>query len=226
MGPLVLVHGAFTGGWCWARVRSGLQASGRALYTPTLTGLGERAHLASPAVDFQMHAKDVLGLLEAEELEGVTLVGHSSSGALVAMVADLAPQRIGHLVFFDGSVPDKDRVLVTPPPGVRERLIDGYLCPPPPLAMQGVPDSHPEAEWYRRRRTPMPIGAAAADFPLSGAWTTRRMSFIHCTVDPNPHAARGVAAASALGAVVIELAATHAAMATAPALTESLLVRL
>jgi hypothetical protein len=51
MATFVLVHGAFHGGWCWRDVAASLRATGHAVFTPTLTGLGERSHLAAPAVD-------------------------------------------------------------------------------------------------------------------------------------------------------------------------------
>src|SRR6266487_1099017 len=70
----VLVHGAWHGGWCWKKVAPLLRAAGREVFTPTLTGLGERAHLANPAIDLAMHIADVVNLLEAEELDKVVLV--------------------------------------------------------------------------------------------------------------------------------------------------------
>src|SRR2546421_12648956 len=86
----VLVHGAWHGGWCWAKVARLLRDAGHEVYTPTLTGLGERAHLARPEVDLELHIQDVVAMLEAEELRGVTLVGHSYGGMVVTGVAPRA----------------------------------------------------------------------------------------------------------------------------------------
>ncbi|MDH4326618.1 MAG: alpha/beta fold hydrolase, partial [Betaproteobacteria bacterium] len=83
----VLVHGAWHGGWCWRRVAERLQKPGHRVFTPTLTGLGERAHLLTSAVDVETHIRDVLGLLEAEELENVVLAGHSYAGLVISGVA-------------------------------------------------------------------------------------------------------------------------------------------
>ena len=69
MANFVLVHGAWHGGWCWQRVTKALQQDGHRVHAVTLTGLGERAHLLSPAITLDTHIDDVLGLIEAEELQ-------------------------------------------------------------------------------------------------------------------------------------------------------------
>src|SRR5262249_742551 len=75
--PFVLVHGAWHGGWCWKKVVPLLRAAGHDVYTLTLTGLGERAHLLIPQIDLNTHIQDVVGVLEYEDLQDVILVGHS-----------------------------------------------------------------------------------------------------------------------------------------------------
>lgn len=101
----VLVHGAWHGGWCWRKVRAALQSSGTEVHTPTLTGLGERAHLASREICLNTHVEDVLGVLEAEDLSDVVLVGHSYAGIVVSAVADRAAGRVARLVYLDAVVP-------------------------------------------------------------------------------------------------------------------------
>jgi len=108
----VLVHGAWHGGWCWKKVAPALRAAGHVVYTPTLTGLGERAHLANPAIDLATHVADVVNLLEAEELDKVVLVGHSYGGMVVTGVADRAADRIGRLVYLDAANPKDGQSLV------------------------------------------------------------------------------------------------------------------
>jgi len=105
VATFVLVHGGFHGGWCWRRVAPPLRAAGHAVYTPTLTGLGERAHLATPAIGLDTHIRDVLGVLEYEELRDVVLVGHSMAGMVVTGVAERAADRLAHLVYLDACVP-------------------------------------------------------------------------------------------------------------------------
>src|SRR5438445_9607408 len=94
----VLVHGAWHGGWCWARVAELLRALGHSVYTPSLTGLGDRSHLAHEGVDLALHVQDVVNLLEMEELNRVILVGHSYAGMVITAVAARATSRLAHLV--------------------------------------------------------------------------------------------------------------------------------
>ncbi|MEX1167556.1 MAG: alpha/beta fold hydrolase, partial [Hydrogenophaga sp.] len=79
----VLVHGAWHGAWCWSRVLPLLREAGHTAHAVTLTGVGERAHLLSAAVDIDTHIQDVVGLIDAEELSDVILVGHSYAGNLI-----------------------------------------------------------------------------------------------------------------------------------------------
>ena len=105
MAIFVLVHGARHGGWCWQRVARLLRAAGHDVYTPTLTGLGERAHLLSPAIGLDTHIKDILGVLFYEDLRDVVLVGHSSAGMVITGVAEQTAERLRHLVYLDAFVP-------------------------------------------------------------------------------------------------------------------------
>src|ERR671931_2929437 len=93
----VLVHGAWHGGWCWIKVSRLLTDAANIVYTPTLTGLGERAHLARPEIDLETHVQDVVAVLENEELRNVVLVGHSYGGMVISGVATRAKTRIARL---------------------------------------------------------------------------------------------------------------------------------
>jgi pimeloyl-ACP methyl ester carboxylesterase len=105
MATFVIVHGAWSGGHAWRWVRPLLRRAGHEVFTPALTGLGERSHLASAQVDLDTHIQDVLGVLEFEDLDQVVLVGHSSGGMVITGVADRAPQRLAQLVYLDAEVP-------------------------------------------------------------------------------------------------------------------------
>src|SRR6266852_8227061 len=111
MPTYVLVHGAWHGGWCWSKVKRALEAADGNVYTPTLTGLGERAHLASPDIGLETHIEDVLQLLEYETLTDVVLVGHSYAGIVVTAVADRIPQKLSRLVYLDAVVPRSGQCL-------------------------------------------------------------------------------------------------------------------
>ena len=102
----VLVHGAWHGSWCWKRVRKNLQGTGHQVFTPTLTGVGERSHLNSATVDLSTHIADVVNLLRWEELSDVILCGHSYGGSVIRGIADRVPERIRTLVYLDAFVPE------------------------------------------------------------------------------------------------------------------------
>jgi pimeloyl-ACP methyl ester carboxylesterase len=105
VATFVLVHGGWDGGWAWRSVARELQAAGHEVFTPTLTGSGERVHLASPEVDLETHVLDVVNVLRYEDLYDVILVGISSGGMIITGVAERVPERIGHLIYLDGIVP-------------------------------------------------------------------------------------------------------------------------
>jgi pimeloyl-ACP methyl ester carboxylesterase len=105
MATFVIVHGAWSGGHAWRWLRPLLRTAGHEVFTPALTGLGERSHLASAQVDLDTHIRDVLGVLEFEDLDQVVLVGHSYGGVVITGVADRMPQRVAQLVYLDAEVP-------------------------------------------------------------------------------------------------------------------------
>ncbi len=140
--PIVLVPGACLGGWAWREVAALLRARGHDVYPVTLTGLGERVHLASRDVDLDCHIADVVNLLDYEELAQVVLVGHSYAGAVITGVADRRGERLDAIVYLDTSpVPDGSAIadLQTPEQRARqlgevERHGDGWRWPVPDRA--------------------------------------------------------------------------------------------
>ena len=103
---IVFVHGAWAGGWHYTKVQPLLEEAGYRVYRPTMTGLGERVHLAGPDVALSTHIEDIVKVLEFEDLDDVVLVGHSYGGMVIAGVANRVPDRIGRLVYFDAIVPE------------------------------------------------------------------------------------------------------------------------
>ena len=101
MATFVLVPGFWLGGWAWRDVTETLRAAGHSVYPVTLTGLGERVHLAGPQVNLDTHIADVVNLIRYEELHDVILAGHSYAGNVIAGVADQAPERIARLIYVD-----------------------------------------------------------------------------------------------------------------------------
>jgi pimeloyl-ACP methyl ester carboxylesterase len=107
----VLVHGAWHGGWCWRRVSDLLQRQGHKVFTPTLTGLGERSHLMSKDIRLATHVTDVVNHIKWEGLEGVVLCGHSYGGMVVSGVAEQMADKINSIVFLDAFVPQNGEAL-------------------------------------------------------------------------------------------------------------------
>ena len=105
MATYVMLHGSWPGGWQWKEVASHLRSAGHEVYTPTLTGVGERVHLASPEISLETHVEDVLGVLKYEALSDVILVAHSYSGVVATAVVEQVPEKIDHLVYVDAFVP-------------------------------------------------------------------------------------------------------------------------
>ena len=160
MAIYVLVHGGAHGGWCYRKVAPLLRQAGHDVYTPTMTGLGERSHLVSADVDLDMHVRDITAVLHYEDLRDVILVGHSYGGMVITGVADRAADRVGKLVYLDAANPVNGQSLVDVSGPIIEavrpagQVIDGVelvLLPSPDAgAMYGVADSEDMA-WMADR---------------------------------------------------------------------------
>lgn len=158
----VLVHGAYHGGWCWKHVASRLRALGHSVYTPTLTGLGERAHLMAIKPSLEMFIEDVAQVIHYEDLSNVILVGHSFAGTIVSALADRIPDKLAHLVYLDAQVLQSGQAPAdTAPPAAIETYkqraqASGYVSiPPGPLEHFGIVDPA-MVQWVGARVTPHP----------------------------------------------------------------------
>ena len=192
MTTYVLVHGAWGGAWIWRRVIGPLRLAGHEVHAVTLTGDGERAHLRSAAIDLETHIADVVGLVDAEELRDIVLVGHSYGGMVITGAADrLAardPGALRHLVYVDAMVPVPGEGWGTghPPEIVEARMAlaranDGALPPPDPrdFGIEGE-----DREWLKRRQTPHPFGMYRVPMHFDGErWARLPRTFIDC---PSP----------------------------------------
>lgn len=111
MATFVLVHGGWDGGWAWRKIARLLQADGHEVYTPTLTGSGERNHLANPTIGLDTHILDIINVLRYEDLHDAIVVGSSYGGMVITGVAEQAPGRIAHLIYLDAFVPQDGATL-------------------------------------------------------------------------------------------------------------------
>lgn len=187
MANFVLVHGAWHGGWCWRRVMEVLQKDGHRVHAVTLTGLGERAHLLSPAITLDTHIDDVMNLIEAEELSDVVLAVHSYAGMIGTAVADRLGQRLKHLVYVDAVVPKPGESWSSTQSSAtqQQRLAAAqastqFSFPPPDPEVFGLMDA--DREWVKRRQTPHPGNTyqAPLQFDVQRVAAVPR-TFINCT---------------------------------------------
>ncbi len=130
----VIVHGAWGGGWDWLAVDSMLTQHGHKVVRVTLTGLGERDHLASPNIGLDTHIEDVVNTILWDNLHDVVLVGHSYGGMVITGVADRVPDRIKRLVYLDALLPDSGESVMSIPDTARAKFVasitrDGYTVP-------------------------------------------------------------------------------------------------
>lgn len=159
----VLVHGAFHGGWCWKGLEGILRDMGHTVFRPTLTGLGERAHLAREA-SLATFVTDILNVLRYEELDNVILVGHSFGGLTISGVADICPERLRHLVYYDALIlRDGETAASMSPPAhhehYRETALDtplGRMARPRDTGYFGINEPD-QAERFNAMLTPQPL---------------------------------------------------------------------
>jgi pimeloyl-ACP methyl ester carboxylesterase len=186
MTTFVVAHGAWSAGWAWKKMHALLGVGGDRLFTPSYTGLGERAHLAGPSNDLGTHIQDVLGVLEYEDARDVALIGHSYGGMVATGVADRARDRIKHLVYLDAFVPRDGQSLVDLLPVERRARMredaeargDGWRVSPNPTP----PDTLPVDEaWIATRRQPQSIACFEMPLRFQNGEPTVPRTYIYCT---------------------------------------------
>ncbi len=191
MATFVLVHGMYVGGWSWKKVTPLLRAAGHDVFTPTLTGLGERVHLATPDIDLDTHVADVVNLLTYEDLRDVTLVGYSYGATVIAGVAERAPERLAQLVFGDGAVPaDGQSAYDAVDASAAHRVADraaadaagtpGYAPVPAEQVAALIADAADRA-WVIAKMTPHPLATVAQPQRLGDpAAAALPRAFVYC----------------------------------------------
>jgi len=169
----VLVHGAWHGGWCWRRVADLLERQGHKVFTPTLTGLGERSHLMRAGIDVSTHVTDVVNVLKWEGLADVILCGHSYGGMVISGVAEEMASTIRSIVFLDAFVPQNGEAVANlTGPAVQDALRAGQQkgdigIPPRPAEAFGVNPA--DRAWVDSKCVPQPIGTFTEAMTITGA---------------------------------------------------------
>jgi pimeloyl-ACP methyl ester carboxylesterase len=166
MATFVLVHGSWHGSWCWKRVRSSLQSLGHEVFTPTLTGVGERSHLLARDINLQTHTLDILNLILWEELTDLVLCGHSYAGMVISAVADRIPERIHSLVFLDAFVPEHGQRLTDFVPISGDQLVDDWKVRPLGAEMLGL--NLADRQWVNSQCTAHPVACFQQPAELGG----------------------------------------------------------
>lgn len=184
MATFLICHGAWSAGWAWKKVRPLLRAAGHEVFTPTYTGLGERTHQASPTVDLETHIKDVLAVIEYEDLKDIVLLGHSYGGMVATGVADRVPERVAQLIYLDAFVPESGQSLLSlrpaPSPGTAavSPSSQDWLIPPNATP----PDtSAADLAWITPRRRPQPVKTFTQALELHAPKPAKPRTYIYCT---------------------------------------------
>lgn len=181
MATYVLVHGGWAGGWQWKEVGKRLQAAGHEVYRPSLTGHGEREHLANPDISLDTHIQDIVNVLEYEALDAVILVGYSYSGIVITGVAERIPHRISQLVYLDAYLPRNGESLTD----LLGPDLTGFVLEAAKAYGNGwvVPHDPPHAD----RRTPQLVKPALDPVTLGNPMAaTIPRTFVHCTAITDP----------------------------------------
>jgi pimeloyl-ACP methyl ester carboxylesterase len=185
MATFLVCHGAWSASWAWKLMHPLMTARGHRLITPTLTGLGERSHLARPDIDLETHIADILGVLKYEDLRDINLIGHSYSGMVATGVADRARERIKQLIYIDAFVPrDGESAFDVLPESVRAQRQagasgspDGRGIPPGPMP----PDTPPDIRaWCEPLRVPQPVKTFEQKLAFKNGALTLPRQYVYC----------------------------------------------
>jgi pimeloyl-ACP methyl ester carboxylesterase len=187
----VLVPGAWLGAWAWRRVVPLLERGGNAAYPLTLTGMGDRVHLASTQVGIETAIQDVVNAITYEGLEDVVLVGHSFAGKVVAAVADRVPERVKVVLYLDAFRPEKG--VRTPQGGFNPNEF-GSLKPGEwaiPLTGKvldniGKDVNGRDRKWLLSKATPWPLKHSSEPVTLSEKFDSAKSAYIFCTGGGDP----------------------------------------
>lgn len=219
MSTFVVAHGAWSAGWVWKKMRPLMAARGHALFTPTYTGVGERAHLAHRGINLDTHIADMLAVLEFEDLSDVILIGHSYGGMVASGVADRARGRIKHLVYLDAYAPEDgkavhDYVTDERRNNDQKNAVDGWKLPPSTPPADTLPE---DMTWITPRRTAQPLQCFMQKIRFQNGPLTLPRTYIYAK-KPNPgdYFRQFMERGRREGWKVYEIDASHSPHVTAP----------
>ena len=223
----VLVHGAWHGGWCWRRVADILEARGHTVLTPTLTGVGERAHLLSRDITLDTHIADVVEVFRQQNLDEAVLCGHSYGGWVVSGAVEILRSQVAGLVFVDAHLPDEGQMGVDTSNG-REDILEaakrGELSRPPQTAEYLCVNENDRA-WVDSMLTPQPIGVSLQPIRLTGAREAiPRRAYVRAPAFRSPTFDESLRRARERGYRIYEVPGGHDVMLDQPSLLAQILL--
>ncbi|EQD74189.1 esterase [mine drainage metagenome] len=193
MATYVLVPGAWLGSWAWKKILPELKKRGHEVYPITLTGMGEKVHLARKEYGIDVAVKDVINAIEYEDLNDIILLGHSFSGKVISAVADRIPERIRMLFYLDAMVPARRRT----PQGGRDDMPeselkelmeesrkngDGWKIPMSGDTIKNIAFDikGKDMQWFKSKLTPWPLNLALEPINVSETVDRMRKAYIFC----------------------------------------------
>ncbi|MDA4124760.1 MAG: alpha/beta hydrolase [Thaumarchaeota archaeon] len=191
MTTFVLVPGAWLGAWAWKEVTTLLEKGGHSAYPVTLTGMGERAHLATKDVGMDTAIQDVLNVVKYNSLDDFVLAGHSFAGKVAAAVADRVPEKVEKVIYVDAFRPERVRT----PQGAFNPAIE---FGPPPQGGYAIPLTEEiidrigkdvvgsKRKWMMSMATPWPIKLAADSITLSKNYDEVKEAYVFCNLSGDP----------------------------------------
>lgn len=221
MATFVMIHGGMTGGNSWKKVKESLEANNHKVFTPTLSGLADRNHLAHPNVDLQTHIQDVLNLIAAENLEEIILVGHSYSGMVITGVASRVPLKIKKVIYLAAVVPfTGESMFDAVGPSISNSLYNsahnnnGWQVPAAAAESYGI--TQPEdVEWYNSMATAHPIKCFTQALPFNDT-TVEPLNKVYISCSQDELLTPMIERAESLNIACKQINAAHFAMITSP----------
>jgi pimeloyl-ACP methyl ester carboxylesterase len=226
----VLVHDAFQGGWVWGKVASILRWEKNEVYTPTLTGCGDRSHLLREGVDLHTYMNDLTNFFSFENLSSVVLVSHGYSGMVTSGVIQSMPHLPRKVIYLDGVIPEQGKSFLNMAGEgfghvLNSHLHNGWMVKPWPSISHGISRST-DKQWFESRLVNFPLAAFITPFPGNFDPSLFDLSCLHCKESSGPLSGNTGLQAELNGWSRHELESGHLPMVSAPDKLAELLMAL
>lgn len=234
MAIFLFIHGAFYGGWCWKKVKTILENKGHRVYTPTLSGLGERSHLNHSLITVDTHIQDIKNVILFEDLKDIIIIGHSYGGLIITGIASVMPERIKQLIYLDALVPnDGDSLLSLVDDETAQFFVSqarekgfGWLVPSLVITKDYFSDPG-DVKWCSSRVMPQTLLSFSQEVTFSEKVVYNLSSlFIFCSQNPHPTLIKMKERANQRGWKYFEIESNHFPMIEHPEKLSNLLIEI